>query len=72
MFCETDNISRSIPGYSPHSNYYYNIREYYVKYIVRAGPNYAQVERRSVIFLDQTMSTGEAFGLKKYTKIIHY
>jgi hypothetical protein len=34
--------------------------------------NYAQVERRSVTFLDQTMSRGEAFGLNKYIKIIHY
>jgi hypothetical protein len=29
------------------------------------------VQRRSVTFLDQTMSRGEAFGLKKYIKIIH-
>jgi hypothetical protein len=36
---------------------------------IRAGSHYAQVERRSVTFLDQTMSRGEAFGLKKYAKI---
>ena len=36
---------------------------------LRAGSHYAQVERRSVTFMDQTMSRGEAFGLKKYTKI---
>ena len=39
--------------------------------IVRAGLDYAQVERRSVTFLDQTMLRGEAFGLKKYITIIH-
>jgi hypothetical protein len=38
---------------------------------VRAGSDYAQVERRRVTFLDQTMSRGEAFGLKKYIKTIH-
>jgi hypothetical protein len=38
---------------------------------LRAGSDYAQVERRSVTFLDQSMSRGEAFGLKKYMKIIH-
>ena len=38
---------------------------------LRAGSHYAQVERRSVTFVDQTMSRGEAFGLKKYIKIIH-
>ena len=32
---------------------------------LRAGPDYAQVNRRSVTFLDQTISRGEAFGLKK-------
>ena len=37
---------------------------------LRASSDYAQVERRSVTFLDQTMSRGEAFGLKKYIKII--
>jgi hypothetical protein len=36
-----------------------------------AGSDYAQVERRSVTFLDQTMSRGEAFGMKIYIKIIH-
>ena len=39
--------------------------------ILRAGSNYAQVERRSITILDQTMSRGEAFGLKKYIKKIH-
>jgi len=39
--------------------------------VLRAGSDYAQVERRSVTFLDQTMSRGEVFGLKKYIKIIH-
>jgi hypothetical protein len=39
---------------------------------LRAGSDYAQVERRSVAFLDPTMSRGEAFGLEKYIKIIHY
>ena len=38
---------------------------------LRAGSHYAQVERRSVTFMDQTMSRGLAFGLKKYIKIIH-
>jgi hypothetical protein len=38
---------------------------------IRDGLDYAQVERRSVTFVDQTMSRGEAFGLKKYIKIIH-
>ena len=38
---------------------------------LRAASDYAQVERRSVTFLDQTMSRGEAFGLKFYSKIIH-
>jgi hypothetical protein len=38
---------------------------------MRVGSDYAQVERRSVTFLDQTMLRGEAFGLKKYIKIIH-
>ena len=37
----------------------------------RAGSDHAQVKRRSVTFWDQTMSRGEAFGLKKYIKIIH-
>ena len=37
---------------------------------IRASSDYAQVERRSVTFLDQTMSRGEAFGLEKYNKII--
>ena len=32
---------------------------------LRASSDYAQVERRSVTFLDQTLSRGEAFGLKK-------
>jgi hypothetical protein len=39
---------------------------------LRAGSHYAQVERRSVTFIDQTMSRGEAFGLQEYIKIIHY
>jgi hypothetical protein len=38
---------------------------------LRAGSDYAQVERRSVTFLDQTMSRGEAFRLKRYIKIIN-
>jgi len=33
---------------------------------LRAGSDYVQVERRSVTFLDQTMSRGEVFGLKEY------
>ena len=44
---------------------------HYLEQELRAGLDYAQVERRSVTFLDQTMSRGEAFGLKKYIKIIH-
>ena len=36
---------------------------------LRAGSHCAQVERRSVTFPDQTMSRGEACGLKKYIKI---
>jgi hypothetical protein len=36
--------------------------------ILRTGSDYAQVERRSVTFLDQTMSRGEAVGLKNYIK----
>ena len=35
----------------------------------RAGSYYAQIERRSVTFMDQTMSRGEAFGLKKCIKM---
>ena len=38
---------------------------------LRPASHYAQVERRSVAFLDQTISRGEAFGLKKHIKIIH-
>jgi hypothetical protein len=34
--------------------------------------DYAQVERRSITFLDHTMSREEAFGLKKYIRIIHF
>jgi hypothetical protein len=37
---------------------------------LRASSDYAQVERRSVTFMCQTMSRGEAFRLKKYIKII--
>ena len=40
-------------------------------FTVTAGSDYAQVERRSVTFLHQTMSRGEAFGLQKYIEIIH-
>ena len=35
---------------------------------LRAGSHYAQIESRSVTFPDQTMSRGEAYGLKKYIK----
>ena len=38
---------------------------------LRASSDYAQVEKRSVTSLDQSMSRGEAFGLKIYIKIIH-
>ena len=34
------------------------------------GSHYAQVERRSVTFPNQTMSRGEAFGLKNCIEII--
>ena len=37
-----------------------------------AGSDYAQVERRSVTFLDQTRSRGGAFALKDYIKIIGF
>jgi hypothetical protein len=43
----------------------------YMSLTLRATSDYAQVERRSVTFMDQTMSRREAFGLKKYIKIIH-
>ena len=39
------------------------------KGVFRVGSHYAQVERRSVTFPEQTMLKGEAFGLK-YIKII--
>ena len=39
--------------------------------ILKVGSDYAQVERRSVTILDQTMSRGVTFGLKKCIKIIH-
>ena len=39
--------------------------------LIRVSSDYAQVERRSVTFLNQTMSRGEVFRLKKYFKIIH-
>ena len=38
---------------------------------LRAGTDYAQVKRRSVTLMDQTMLRGEAFGLKRCIKIIH-
>ena len=37
---------------------------------VMASSHYAQVERRSVTFQDQTMSRAEAFRLRNYIKII--
>ena len=44
---------------------------YTVQDILGPGSDCAQVERRRVNFLDQTMSRGEVFGLKKNIKIIH-
>jgi hypothetical protein len=55
---ESDDGIRRAPQFSPGG-------------FLRAGSDYVQVERRSVTFLDQTMSRGEVFGLKKYIKIIH-
>ena len=38
---------------------------------LRAGSDWAKVERRSIPFLAQIMMRGEVFGLKMYIKIIH-
>jgi hypothetical protein len=69
---------RNVPYVAIGANYdvvlfssWFKQRDNTTSWRLRAGSDYAQVERRSVTFLDQTMSRGEAFGLNIYIKIIH-